>query len=93
LLIGLGIGKGNTRIELYWCGKDISMDMLSIHTHCTLETFIGPPWLERKMKVREFPVPVPIGTTSGLQEKTKVKDWFRTEKLLFLPEYLIITNF
>jgi hypothetical protein len=41
LLIGLGIGKGNTRIELYWCGKDISMDMLSFILIALWELLLG----------------------------------------------------
>jgi hypothetical protein len=44
------------------------------------------------MKVPESPVPVSTGTTSGPQEKIKVKDWFRTEKPLFLSENFIIPN-
>jgi hypothetical protein len=45
------------------------MDMLSIYTHFTPGTFIGAPWLERETRIREYPVLVSIGTTSGPQEK------------------------
>jgi hypothetical protein len=30
--------------------------------------FLGPPWLEKETRIRELPIPVHIGTTSGPQE-------------------------
>jgi hypothetical protein len=49
--------------------------------------------LERQTQIRESSVPVPTGTTSGLQERRKERSDCRTEKLLFQPENLILLNF
>jgi hypothetical protein len=37
--------------------------------YTNLGTFIGPPGLERETRIRESPVPVPTGTTTGPREE------------------------